>query len=221
MNDVLREETVPEENRPSPQESPADSLPAGVARGRMGQWLERQMDGHYGSVWLYLISFAESSFFPIPPDFFMFPVILRAPARWRSTASIVTLASVFGALFGYAVGFFAFDLLGKPLVMLYHLEEELMLVSSYFNAHAFLAIFTAAFTPIPYKLFTIAGGLFRLDLVLFVAASFLGRGMRFFAVAYIVKFFGERLAALVFRYFNLLTGVVAAGAVLYVIAQFI
>ena len=113
---------------------------------------------------------------------------------------------------------FVFNFVGTLLVKTYHLETELEHVSALFQQNAFWAIFTAAFTPIPYKIFTIAGGLFRIDFLIFVIASILGRGMRFFAVAYLMKLFGGAVGRLAFKYFNLLTlvvGIVIIGFLAY------
>jgi membrane protein YqaA with SNARE-associated domain len=139
------------------------------------------------------LSFAESSFFPIPPDFFIFPLVMRKPERWFKMALIVTISSVVGGLFGYLIGFVFFEFLGKPLIAFYHLENQIQVVGNLFKQNAFLAIFTAAFTPIPYKVFTIAAGFASMALLPFVLASCVGRGARFFLVAGLMAWGGEKM----------------------------
>lgn len=167
--------------------------------------MNRHIDGPNAGLWLFVVSFAESSFFPIPPDLLLMPIVARLRSRWLYYATITTIASVVGGMFGYLIGAVFFNVVGTFLVKTYHLEKELAYVSTLFQQNAFWAIFTAAFTPIPYKLFTIAGGLFHINFVIFIIASILGRGMRFFAVAYLMKLFGGTVGRLAFRYFNLLT----------------
>ena len=180
--------------------------------------LIRHIDGPNAGRWLFLVSFAESSFFPIPPDLLLMPIVARLRSRWLYYAFITTIASVIGGMFGYLIGSVFFNVVGTLLVKTYHLEKELEYVSTLFQQNAFWAIFTAAFTPIPYKLFTIAGGLFKINFLVFVIASILGRGMRFFAVAYLMKLFGEAVGRLAFKYFNLLTlvlGIIIVGFIAY------
>lgn len=155
----------------------------------------------HADAWLAFFSFAESSFFPIPPDFLLIAILLAHPSRWLYRAVITTASSVAGGLFGYLIGAVFFDTIGEWIVALYHLEDEMETVGRLFADNAFLAIFTAALTPIPYKVFTIASGFFGISIPIFIIGSILGRGMRFFAVAYLTKrwggYLGERAARLV------------------------
>jgi membrane protein YqaA with SNARE-associated domain len=178
--------------------------------------LMKNVSGPNAKWWLFAISFSESSFFPIPPDFYLMPVVARNKHKWLFFASITTLASVLGGLFGYFIGAVLFETVGKWLVSVYHLEKELETVGVFFNQNAFLSIFTAAFTPIPYKIFTIAAGLFKINILIFIIASILGRGMRFFAVAYIMKLFGEKISNLVLKYFNIATAIFALLVILFI-----
>ncbi|MCX6717153.1 MAG: VTT domain-containing protein, partial [Candidatus Taylorbacteria bacterium] len=136
--------------------------------------------------------------------------------KWIYFASITTVASVLGGLFGYFIGAVFFETVGKWLVSLYHLEKEIETVGLLFNQNAFLSIFTAAFTPIPYKVFTISAGLFSLNIFVFTIASILGRGMRFFAVAYIMRLFGEKISNIVIKYFNISTAIFACVVILFI-----
>lgn len=177
--------------------------------------------GKYTDIWLFVISFTESSFFLIPPDFFLLPAVLRKPERWLSRSVLVTAASVLGAIFGYVIGAVFYEFVGQPIVRAYSLEEELQRVAALFKENAFWTIFAAAFTPIPYKVFTIAGGLFRVDILIFILASLLGRGLRFLAIGYLAKVFGERYGYAIIRHFNIFTLFFAVVIVIYIILQII
>lgn len=173
-------------------------------------WTVRHAEGRNAKRWLFGLAFAESSFFPIPPDVLLGAILMtRERVRAFSYATITTVGSVLGGLFGYAIGYFFFQTLGAWIVATYHLEAQMETVRVLFADNAFFAIFVAAFTPIPYKVFTIAAGLFSINLPVFVVASILGRGGRFFAVAGVMRFFGGHIARIVYRYFNLISLVVA------------
>ncbi len=182
-------------------------------------WTTRHAEGKNAKWWLFGISFAESSFFPIPPDVLLVAILMtRERVRAFYYASITTAGSVLGGLFGYAIGYFFFQTVGVWLVATYQLEAEMITVQKLFVDNAFLAIFVAAFTPIPYKVFTIAGGLFGISIPVFIIASVLGRGMRFFAVAAVMRFFGGHISRAFYRYFNLisLALVFAVGVVVFI-----
>lgn len=170
-------------------------------------------------VTLGAISFAESSFFPVPPDFFIFPLVVKKPERWFKIATLVTITSILGGAIGYFIGFHFYELVGKPLFSFYKLEEEMKVVGELFNKNAFLAIFTAAFTPIPYKVFTIAGGFFEINFLSFLVASILGRAGRFFAVSYASSIFGKKFGNAAIKYFNWITAMVAIVVIVFVLMQ--
>jgi membrane protein YqaA with SNARE-associated domain len=138
---------------------------------------------HRHAVW-YLsgLSFAESSFFPVPPDVMLAPMSMAQPARAWRYAAITTLASVLGGLLGYFIGFFAFDLI-QPWLQESHYWDKYLHARNWFEAWGFWAILVAGFSPIPYKVFTIAAGTLAMTMPLFVIGSILGRGGRFFLVA--------------------------------------
>lgn len=186
-------------------------------------WTVKHAEDKNAKWWLFGLAFAESSFFPIPPDVLL-AAILMTKERVRAIyyASITTAGSVMGGLFGYAIGYFFFQTVGVWLVDLYHLESQMEIVRGYFISNAFFAIFVAAFTPIPYKVFTIAGGLFGVSIPTFIIASILGRGGRFFAVALVMRYFGGHISSMFYRYFNLisLALVLVLGIIIYIfIAQ--
>lgn len=140
---------------------------------------------------LAALSFAESSFFPIPPDVMLAPMTLAEPRRGWRFALIATLASVAGGIAGYAIGWFALDLV-EPVLKSAGYWETYIRATRWFDEWGFWAILVAGFSPIPYKVFTIAAGALRMLLPGFVIASFVGRGARFFLVAGLLVLGGER-----------------------------
>ena len=145
------------------------------------------------------LSFAESSFFPVPPDVMLAPMCLAMPRRAFYFALITTLASVAGGLFGYAIGYFAFDAL-QPWLQESRYWPAYQTAVEWFERWGFWAVFIAGFSPIPYKVFTIAAGALSMALLPFAAASFIGRGLRFFLVAGLMAWGGARMEAMLHRY---------------------
>jgi membrane protein YqaA with SNARE-associated domain len=130
---------------------------------------------------------------------------------------VASLASVLGGIVGYAVGYFLFDTIGARVVALYRLQDELLLVEQWLAANAFLATFLSAFTPIPYKVFTLTAGLFHAPFFIFIIASLVGRGMRYFLVCFIAYRWGATLARLFLRNFTIATvAVIVFAAVAYI-----
>lgn len=160
--------------------------------------------GRHGRFWLAAVAFAEASFFIVPPDLILIAIVL-AGGGWIRHAIITTVFSVLGGAAGYLLGWGLFDLVGRRVVEFYGLAETVSEVAGFFSGNAFLAIFVSAFTPIPYKVFTIAAGLFKINFAVFLVASLLGRGLRFFAVAYLTRLLGPKLNRRGYHYFNLLT----------------
>jgi len=145
------------------------------------------------------LSFAESSFFPIPPDVMLAPMSLANPSRAWWFALITTLTSVAGGLFGYLIGYFAFDTI-EPWLRTTHYWDSYQQAVRWFGEWGFWAIFIAGFSPIPYKVFTIAAGALSMALLPFTLASLIGRGGRFFLVAGLMKWGGARMEAAMHRY---------------------
>ena len=150
---------------------------------------------------LAIIAFAESSFFPIPPDVIMIPLSLINPAYAIFYGIITTVSSVIGGMFGYFIGLKG----GKPLVNKFISEEKLYKVKLYYNQYDVWAIIIAGLTPIPYKLFTISAGLFDLKFTRFVIASLIGRGSRFLTVGTLIFFFGVQIKEFLTNYLELAT----------------
>ena len=140
------------------------------------------------------LSFAESSFFPIPPDVLLAPMTLARPQQGPYFALITTVASVLGGVAGYAIGYFALEAIA-PLLERVGYWEGYLRVREWFEEWGFWAVLAAGFSPIPYKLFTIAAGTMGMSLPAFVLASLVGRGARFFLVAYLVMWGGPRMQA--------------------------
>ncbi len=150
---------------------------------------------HRHAPWyLGVLSFAESSFFPIPPDVMLAPMSLSRPGQAWSFALLTTVTSVVGGLFGYLIGLFLFELI-EPLLHQMGYWHKYLHAREWFDKWGFWAIFLAGFSPIPYKVFTIAAGTISMALLPFVIASIIGRGARFFLVAALMRWGGARMEA--------------------------
>lgn len=161
---------------------------------------------HPHATWmLFFISFIESSVFLIPPDVLLIPMTLAEPRKWFRFALITTSASVLGGIAGYYIGYGLWETVGKPVIEFYKFEEAMIAVGAQYRANAFWAIFTAAVTPIPYKVFTISAGLFHISLTTLVVASIVGRGFRFFMVAWLIRAYGDPIKVFIEKYFDILT----------------
>lgn len=139
------------------------------------------------------LSFAESSFFPVPPDVLLIAMTFAEPQKWKRFALWCSVASVVGGVAGYAIGWGLWDTVGKPIVDFYQGQEVMEKVHHWYDQYGFWGVLAAAITPIPYKVFTIASGWFHFDFWLFVAASAVGRPFRFFLVAGLIGRYGERI----------------------------
>jgi len=154
---------------------------------------------------LFGVAFIESSFFPVPPDVLLIAMVIAHPKKWARYSFICTAGSVIGALLGYFIGWALFELVGRFIVNTYHLQAAVDMIGTKFQQNAFLTVFAAAFTPIPYKAITISAGLFRIPLFTLVIASIIGRAGRFFAVAGALRIFGKRIADSIEKYFDILS----------------
>ncbi len=168
---------------------------------RLYDWTMKQAGRRNAEPVLATVSFAESSVFPIPPDVLLIPMVVAAPQRAWRIAAICTIASVAGALLGYAIGMFLFEAVGRPIFDAYGLSEDFEAFQAAFTEWGWWIVAGAGFTPFPFKVITIASGAVGLDLVVFTLASLLSRGGRFFLVAAILWQFGPPVRALVERHF--------------------
>ena len=159
------------------------------------------------------ISFAESSFFPIPPDVLLIPMVLMERKKAIEIAAICTVASVIGGMLGYAIGAFLYDTVGQGVVNFYHLQDKMEAFKAQYEEWGILIILLAGFTPIPYKVFTITSGLLAYDFGLFVLLSALGRGGRFFLVATLLYYFGEPILGFIEKRLEAVTAAVSVVAI--------
>ena len=178
---------------------------------RLYDWVLSWGDSRWGALALFILAFAKSSFFPIPPDVLLIALCLGAVTRSFRFAAICLAGSILGAAGGYAIGYYLWqNTAGEYTALanwfLAHVfsEESFLEVKSLYDEYDFWIVFTAGFTPLPYKLFTISGGLFRIDLVMFFVASIVSRGLRFFLIAGLIWKFGAPIKTFIEKYFNLL-----------------
>ena len=167
---------------------------------------------------LFFIAFIEAFIFPIPPDVLLIPILLVNRERWRFYALVTTVGSVAGALVGYLIGWGFYETVGRGIVEMYGLQDTMDWIGVKFSEHVFLTIFAAAFTPIPYKLVTIAAGLFKVSIWSVILASIVGRSIRYFTLAFLIKVFGKHISSFIYKYLNIISFVILALIVLLVIA---
>ena len=139
---------------------------------------------------LAIVAFAESSFFPIPPDIMLIPMVLAMPQKAWKIAGVATVSSVMGGFFGYGIGVFFFDLIARPILNFYGYMQQFDVFKEYYHQWGAWIVFGAGITPFPYKIITIASGVVGLDLFPFTVASIIARGMRFYLVAWLLKKYG-------------------------------
>ena len=164
---------------------------------RLYDWTMRLAD-HPRALWaLAIVAFAESSFFPIPPDIIMIPMILARPGRAWLIAGVALVASVLGGLLGYAIGAFAFEAVGQPILTAMGKADAMEAFNARFNDFGFWAVLIAGMTPFPYKVITIMSGWTGMPLATFMATSILARGLRFFIVAALLRTFGAPARAFI------------------------
>ena len=172
---------------------------------KLYDWVLHWAETSYAIPALMALAFAESSFFPIPVDVLLIAMAVSIPKRSFEYASYVSLFSVVGGIAGYIIGNQLMEVVGWPIINLYGYEEQFTTLSDSFRDYNFIAVLTAAFTPIPYKVFTITAGAVSSDFMEFFVASAIGRTARFFAVAALIYFFGESIKSFIERYFNILS----------------
>ena len=195
---------------------PAHPSPAGIAihprswYRRLYWWVMAWAEHPRGTWALFALAFAESSFFPVPPDVLLIALCLGRPRRALWFAGVCTVGSVLGGLAGYAIGYLLYDSVGQPILEFYGLTERYEEVRALYRRYDVWAVGIAGFTPIPYKVFTVTAGAFAISLPGFVAASVVSRGLRFALVAAILRVWGEPARAFLDRHLGLLTILFAA-----------
>ena len=176
---------------------------------RLYDWVLGWAHRPHGAVVLFVLAFAESSFFPVPPDVLLIALAISIPARSLYFALIASAGSVLGGAFGYVIGLYFMEFIGSHIIRLYGLTEKYAYIQALYRHYDAWAVGIAGFTPIPYKVFTITAGAFRINFLVFMLASLVSRSSRFFIVALLIRRFGEPIRYFIERYFNLLTLVFA------------
>jgi membrane protein YqaA with SNARE-associated domain len=166
-------------------------------------WTLKLADSPHAPFALGVIAFAESSFFPVPPDVILVPMSLARPQRALLYAAICTMGSVAGGILGYAIGALLFETVGHWLIQLYGYGPRVEEIRALYAQWGWAFILIKGVTPIPYKIVTITSGLLAYSLPLFILLSFITRGARFFVVAALLNKFGERLKILLEKYFGI------------------
>lgn len=164
-------------------------------------WSHKKSSGYA----LFAIAFIESSFFPVPPDVLLIPLVVANPKSWWKKALVCTVGSVCGAFLGYLIGVLFYETVGIAIINFYDLHEAVISLNKMYADNAFLTIFAGAFTPIPYKLMTIMAGFSKIPLLTLFIASVIGRGGRFFLVAAALRIFGAKIQYTIEKYFNILS----------------
>jgi len=176
-------------------------------------WAMAKAASKHSGKWLAAVSFAESSFFPLPPDILLVPMILanRRMAWWF--ALIATTSSVIGGVAGYAIGMFLFDTIGQWVINLYGLQAQFNTAAATFNEYGAEILIIKGMTPIPYKLLTITSGATGLNFAVFIGASLISRSVRFFLVAALLYWFGEPIRDFIEKRLTLVTTVFAVALI--------
>jgi len=172
---------------------------------RLYDWVMRLAAGPNALAALIGVAFVESSVFPIPPDLLLIPMILAAPKQAWRYAAIATVSSVAGGFLGYAIGYFAFETIGRPILEFYHVMDRYDALKASFDRWGVWIIIAKGMTPIPYKLLTIASGALKFDLGAFTIASLISRSLRFFLVAALLWWFGEPVREFIEKRLGLVT----------------
>ncbi len=172
---------------------------------KLYNWVLHWAETPYGSLALIILAFAESSFFPVPPDVLLIALALSIPKKSFFYAFESSLSSVIGGIFGYYIGVALMDIVGWKIIDFYNARELFTQLFETFNEYNFWAVLIAAITPIPYKVFTISAGAANANFGVFMVASIIGRSIRFFAVGTLIYLFGERIRNFIDKYFNLLS----------------
>lgn len=178
---------------------------------RLYDWMLSWGNSRWGVLALFLFAFAESSFFPIPPDVLLIALCIGATARSFRFSAICLVGSIVGAIAGYGIGYFLWQTPSGEYTAIANFffahvftEESFLRVQNLYNQYNFWIVFTAGFTPLPYKLFTISGGLFHIDFAMFIIASVISRGLRFFVIGALIWKFGSPIKTFIDKYFNIL-----------------
>ena len=184
---------------------------------KLYDWVLHWAETPYGSWALFILAFCESSFFPIPPDLLLIALSIAIPKKSFKYALICSIGSVIGGCFGYLIGWQFMIIIGEKIIAFYGLTEKIGYVRELYIRYDAWAVGVAGFTPIPYKIFTISAGAFKIDFFVFLIASIISRSARFFLVGGLIYLFGPKIQAFIDRYFDVL----AVAFTILLIAGFI
>jgi len=171
---------------------------------RLYDWILHWADTPFGAWALFLLAFCESSFFPIPPDILLIALAVAVPAKALKYALVCSVGSVLGGMLGYLIGWQFMAVIGERIVAFYGFEGKVHYIEGIYQHYDAWAVGIAGFTPIPYKVFTIAAGMFKINFWVFVVASLVSRSARFFILGGLIYAFGPRIQRFIDRYFNIL-----------------
>ncbi|MGF0539685.1 YqaA family protein [Agrobacterium sp. ES01] len=171
---------------------------------RLYDWTMSLAGTRHAEKALFGISFAESSFFPLPPDVLLIPMVIAKPLRWIRLALICTISSLLGAFLGYAIGMFLYETIGQPILAFYGKENSFEQIAAWYNTWGGWGVLFAAVTPFPYKVLTIFSGATGLNFLVFTIVSIIGRAARFFLVAALLRLYGEPIRIFIEKYLGLL-----------------
>ena len=171
---------------------------------KLYKWVLKWADTPYGSWALFILAFSESSFFPIPPDVLLIALAVGKPEKALKFALICSVGSILGGIVGYFIGWQFMAVVGHKIISFYGLTEKVATIASLYNQYDAWAVGIAGFTPIPYKVFTITAGAFRIHFLIFLIASAVSRSARFFLVGGLIYLFGPRIQTFIDKYFNIL-----------------
>lgn len=173
---------------------------------RLYDWVVHFADTRHGTTALFILSFAESSFFPIPPDVLLAPLTLGAPKKWFKFALACSIASVLGGVLGYCIGMFLWSMIGPWAYAHFGVigltDANFVKFQQWYDSYDFWIVFTCGFTPLPYKVCTISAGVANISFLGFLIASTISRSARFFLVAGLFGWKGEKIRPVIEKYFN-------------------
>ena len=168
-------------------------------------WILHWSTTKYAVPALFILAFAESSFFPIPPDVLLIAMAVALPLKAFRFAAVCSVGSVLGGMFGYLLGWQFMDVIGNSIIEFYHFQEQWAKIGGWYEEYNAWAVGAAGFTPLPYKVFTIAAGAFEINFPIFVLASLVSRSARFFIVAWLIHRYGAPIKVFIEKYFNILS----------------
>ncbi len=181
-------------------------------------WVEHFANTKYKMHALWWTAFTESSFFIVPPDVLILAIAIHKKVKPFYLAIFTGVASTLGGAFGYIIGYYFFDSYGQGIINFLNLQDEFEKTRMLYSQNVFSLLFLKAFTPIPYKIFTIAAGAFKLNLWTFLAASFLSRTLRFFFVAYVADKYGKKTQELIIERVKIFSSLVLVAMLLIFLA---